>query len=210
MRLLRPELDSEFSDLIARLKNLKERYSPVQKSLLSPIEIVTLRRDLQYIPDRAHRLTLRLEEDSTKRFQSPDEINATIVKVYYATDRALGDETSPGIAVFENGRGGGKLTYGEAEVSIPPRHQMGWLERPSIFTFRTTTSDTKKYFVVTASTVRTLDEWRLSVRNRQQFLGTREILVFIHGYNVAFDDALMRAAQISKDLQYDGITACFS
>jgi esterase/lipase superfamily enzyme len=37
-----------------------------------------------------------------------------------------------------------------------------------------------------------------------------EALLFVHGFNVAFDDAIRRAAQISYDLAFDGPTLVFS
>ncbi|MFT4438840.1 alpha/beta hydrolase [Caballeronia sp. 15715] len=142
--------------------------------------------------------------------RSPDEQNATLVKVFYATDRRPTAESSTDDAAFDCGRGIGKLTYGEAEVSVPPAHQMGWLERPSIFSFRSPDGESSRHFLVSSSRELSLGDWRQAVLSRQEFLGSEEILIFIHGFNVTFDDALMRTAQISKDLQYDGITACFS
>jgi esterase/lipase superfamily enzyme len=37
-----------------------------------------------------------------------------------------------------------------------------------------------------------------------------EALVFIHGYNVSFDDAARRAAQIAYDLHFEGLTLLYS
>jgi esterase/lipase superfamily enzyme len=39
---------------------------------------------------------------------------------------------------------------------------------------------------------------------------TRDLLVFLHGYNVSFDEAALRAAQIGCDLQFPGVTSFFS
>lgn len=36
------------------------------------------------------------------------------------------------------------------------------------------------------------------------------VLVFVHGFNVTFDQALQRAAQLARDLNFDGATAVFS
>lgn len=38
----------------------------------------------------------------------------------------------------------------------------------------------------------------------------RDVLVFVHGYNVAFDDAVKRAAQIAFDLDFQGLTMLYS
>jgi esterase/lipase superfamily enzyme len=39
---------------------------------------------------------------------------------------------------------------------------------------------------------------------------SRQGLVFIHGYNVSFDDAVKRTAQIAHDLEFDGAPICYS
>ena len=38
----------------------------------------------------------------------------------------------------------------------------------------------------------------------------RDVLVFVHGFNVTFEEAALRAAQIACDLQFPGTTAFFS
>jgi len=40
--------------------------------------------------------------------------------------------------------------------------------------------------------------------------GQRHLLVYLHGYNVSFEDAALRAAQIGFDLKVQGATAFFS
>jgi esterase/lipase superfamily enzyme len=37
-----------------------------------------------------------------------------------------------------------------------------------------------------------------------------QVLLFVHGYNMKFNSALLRAAQLGYDLAVPGITACFS
>ena len=38
----------------------------------------------------------------------------------------------------------------------------------------------------------------------------KQALIYVHGYNNTFDDAVRRAAQIGYDLEFDGITAAFA
>src|SRR5262249_12131927 len=40
--------------------------------------------------------------------------------------------------------------------------------------------------------------------------GEKTVLVFIHGYNTAFDAAVKRTAQIGRDLKFSGVLAIFS
>jgi len=39
---------------------------------------------------------------------------------------------------------------------------------------------------------------------------SRDLLVFVHGYNVSFEDAAVRAAQVAADLNFDGTVLLFS
>ena len=50
----------------------------------------------------------------------------------------------------------------------------------------------------------TAPQLRNSVRYRGQ------ALIFVHGFNVSFDNALFRAAQIAYDLNFDGPGVSFS
>ena len=50
----------------------------------------------------------------------------------------------------------------------------------------------------------------LRAKLAQQPAGERQALVFIHGYNVSFAEAAIRAGQIAEDLKPPGLTAFFS
>jgi len=54
--------------------------------------------------------------------------------------------------------------------------------------------------------VRTLEDWKELVSSS----GHKSALVFVHGFNNTFRDALCRAAQIMWDLQYPGLPVLFS
>ncbi len=46
--------------------------------------------------------------------------------------------------------------------------------------------------------------------DRMQAAESRAALVFIHGFNVSFDDAIRNAGQIGGDLQFKGLVIAFS
>lgn len=135
----------------------------------------------------------------------PGRTRYTRVDVLYATDRRL----SPGTTLDFGVDRGTNLTYGEAEVAIPDDHRMGKLERPSIWRleFR---EDPKKHVVTTAITTRT--EAQFLERGREILVrhGTKQVLLFIHGFNVDFDDAVRRTAQFAYDLHFDGPAVLYS
>ena len=133
--------------------------------------------------------------------------NSNIVHVYYATDRQeAGPAQSPEFGPNESPDG--KTSYGVADVSIPKDHRMGNLEEPII--------DVKvlynpaKYVTVLSSTEIDQGAFFGQLKNQVASSPQKEVLVFIHGFNVSFDAALRRTAQLSYDLQFPGATVCYS
>lgn len=132
--------------------------------------------------------------------------NYAIIKVFYATDRQESSRQRQ-IALYGGGRGA--ISYGSCLVSMPRNHRLGVLEEPSIFRleFR---EDPARHILV------------LSVRKKQQadFLQDlkadirqvrrRQVLIFVHGYNVSFSDAARRTAQLKYDLAFDGPALFYS
>ena len=57
-----------------------------------------------------------------------------------------------------------------------------------------------------------LDRAQFIARGRSEVaqLGKKEVLLFVHGYNVTFEDAARRAAQVAYDLHFEGVPAMYS
>jgi esterase/lipase superfamily enzyme len=129
-----------------------------------------------------------------------------VVPVLFGTDRRV---VHDGGGVTYTGERGLGLTFGCASVSIPDDHRMGAVERPRWWRleFR---EDPAHHVVITA--VEELDRARFVERGRTaaEACTAREALVFVHGYNVEFDDAMRRAAQVAYDLHFGGVAMLFS
>jgi len=130
----------------------------------------------------------------------------TTHKLHFGTDRLLNLDAT-GAATFGDARGDGKVTYGVASVSIPGVHKEGALERPrrSFLTLSRLEEDPNKHIVIHTLTSVELSDWCRSAR-----LEEGEGLLFIHGYNVSFNEAVWRAAQICHDLKFVGTMLCYS
>lgn len=145
--------------------------------------------------------------DSVPKFQ--------VTRVFYATNRkkiatAVGtpSPTIPGNTVsFSASRG--VTSYGVAEVSIPREHEMGVVERPSLLRFEIR-EDSTKHIVLRDTVPLTVDQFYPQVALRVQALGENSAFVFVHGYNVSFEDAALRTAQISYDLGFKGAPVFYS
>jgi esterase/lipase superfamily enzyme len=104
---------------------------------------------------------------------------------------------------------GGQVQLGLCEVTIPKSHQVGELEAPSIL--RLEVKDNADKHVVLRKTERLADErFYELLRERVAASPRRELFVFVHGFNVTFEDAARRTAQIQHDLKYEGAPIFFS
>lgn len=128
------------------------------------------------------------------------------VPVLYATNRGRSADFSKD-PYFTGSRG--EMGYGTAEVSIPHHHRIGEIERPAWWRleFRENPSDHIVILnVVACSHTDFLGQIGKSFSSQLE----NEALVFVHGYNVSFPDALRRSAQMAVDLRFSGPTVLFS
>lgn len=117
----------------------------------------------------------------------------------------------PALADFNRiyGNGRGELEVGTCRVSIPQRHQLGQVERPSVFRLEFH-EDPLKHVVLKSVNQQPEDAFYVRLRNSVQNSQKKEAFVFIHGFNVTFEAAARRTAQLAYDLQFDGAPIFFS
>ncbi len=103
----------------------------------------------------------------------------------------------------------GELEYGVCEVSIPKIHRVGQLEAPSIF--RLDFRETPERHVILAG-IEPLESQAFfeGLKTRVDESAAKSAFVFVHGFNVTFEDAARRTAQIAYDLKFDGAPIFFS
>lgn len=129
-----------------------------------------------------------------------------IREVLFGTDR--GKLSSENKAVFGSDRSD-IIHYGKCHVSIPFGHNLGAVERPDWKRFELRAIP-EKHVVLLEVETSTRKEFFLEVVNRITESDKKQAFVFIHGYNVSFEDAALRTAQVSHDLQFKGAPVFFS
>jgi esterase/lipase superfamily enzyme len=123
---------------------------------------------------------------------------------YVQSDRA-GDRYGPDDA--------DSLQFAALTVNVPPYSARGTGELPRQSSlssaFSSGPAPSKEFFV--ASVIQA-DSNRFVQRIAADLAVTRSrnILVFVHGFNTSFEDAAVRAAQIAADLNFDGTVVLFS
>ena len=125
-------------------------------------------------------------------------------RVFIATTRTPSDQIG---AFLSDGRAT-DLGLASVDVTIPPNHVVGQIERPT-----TLPPDPRTEFaaidpVIYAQTpafVAAIDR-ELATRPR----GKRSILLFVHGYNTTATDGLLRLAQFVEDSGFEGVPILFT
>jgi esterase/lipase superfamily enzyme len=103
----------------------------------------------------------------------------------------------------------GRIERGRCEVTVPANHSAGELESPSIL--RLEIAENAADHLVLHQTERLADAAFYGLlRQTVSQSARRELFVFIHGFNVSFEDAARRTAQIHYDLKFDGAPIFFS
>jgi len=147
---------------------------------------------------------------------APTASDWAVVPVFFGTDRSRLDR--PKRIAYGPSRGH-RLEVGRALVTVPKAHQVPNVERPWTIRIPYTSvvlyqqeEDPKKHFTVQELKALSKEDLLALIRDRLSLSKNFEnqALVFVHGYNNAFDDALFRTAQIAYDLNYDGASFLYS
>lgn len=103
-----------------------------------------------------------------------------------------------------------KLHLGSSVVSIPSSHKTGKIERPDWFSNLFFEESKNKHFTV-LETKKLAELNFIDILKRKLANSTdKDVLLFIHGFNVNFKEALMRTAQLGFDLNFKGAVTAFS
>jgi esterase/lipase superfamily enzyme len=127
--------------------------------------------------------------------------------VWYGTNRR--PHKVSGVTKGYSAERDSKVHYGSCRVYIPESHKIGSLGSSWLKRVWTWTDDRLKLRVIkeTSST----SFWQqIAFRLSRLGVAERHAVIFVHGYNVSFNDAALRAAQIGFDLSIKGAMAFFS
>ena len=128
------------------------------------------------------------------------------VEVFYATDRARTGDARP--TEFYGGDRG-QLELGVAMVTIPDVHVAGAVEAPSIWRLEFAPNPAK-HVVLQSVTPVGEEDFYTRMNGRLRDLESTDAFVFVHGYNVRFDAAAKRAAQLAYDMDFPGVPVLYS
>lgn len=132
----------------------------------------------------------------------------TLVRVLYATDRKV--QTQAGSLQYLGMRSdNGTLSYGSCDVSIPETHVLAEVERPDIWKLEFH-ADPEKHIVLQKVESEAKTQFMKDVAGMVAASPGKEAFVFVHGYNVSFEDAAIRTAQLAYDFGFKGAPIFYS
>lgn len=161
--------------------------------------------ELAFLASRDRELDARGRSAEAGAVQAPE--GSYLFPVWYGTNRALKNPRDPSVGFGSRVEPGQPevLRLGKCTVVIPPSHKTGsvgsprwqiWKRDRLRIVSRRSLCDEEFYSGLAAAIG--------AIPDRQS------ILCYVHGYNVTFDEAVIRAAQLGFDLNVEGETALFS
>lgn len=141
----------------------------------------------------------------TREVEAP---NYTVVKIFYTTDRRETGEKVP--SKFYGGQRNKEdcLTFGTCDVSIPRDHKLAHIERPSWRNLYR--EDPKKHVVLMSVNLLKRNNYFSEISADIACSRKKQVLVFIHGFDVTFEEGAWRMAQLAYDLGFDGPPVLYS
>jgi esterase/lipase superfamily enzyme len=113
--------------------------------------------------------------------------------LWYTTERSIGN----------------KVDLGRCEVTIPKSHISGELEAPTLLRLEVR-EDAAQHVVLRKTERLAGNRYYELLKQRVEASPRKELFVFVHGFNVSFEDAARRTAQIHHDLRFEGAPVFFS
>lgn len=127
------------------------------------------------------------------------------VLVYFATDRKSEVVNNE----FKYGVERGELSYGTVRVSIPKNKLLGEIPRPRWWKleFR---ENPEKHVMILERIKLEKNPFFEQLAHKVAEADENDAFIFVHGYNVSFDEAAMRTAQIAHDVGFLGAPIFYS
>ena len=124
-----------------------------------------------------------------------------IVPIFIATTRTVSPDGHAGNDLSQT------TNYLMNLVNIPRDHKTGIIEQP-----RFGSADQKSHFVFVGQRVLDHDTFRGEITSQLsgRVGASRDVMIFVHGYNTGYDEARFRLAQIAVDSNFTGVPILFT
>ena len=164
-----------------------------------------------FVTAKLTREPLLISDRMLERRSSPaaKPANYEIVPIFYVTDRQDTQSADPVERYADERSHPESISRGICEVSIPKTHVAGARETPSWLRFEYH-PDPNKHIMLQSVQPLAPDPFYQKLSARLDSSGTRDVVVFIHGFKISFEGAARQAAQLAVDLNFDGAPILYS
>ena len=206
-------------EALSKALSIAERISPDHEEAMYALKLLaeiaksqgeTLKA--QFLKNRI--VAIELSKSQSEIRGNNDSDDYIVVPVFYATDRNNTGDKDPKYLYGRKkskDKNSGYLQYGIAKVSIPggDNHKVGQLESPSVIKFEWSENPAKHVVLLEVEQIKKALYFK---QLKQKIAGSakQNAFIFIHGYNVTFEDAARRTAQIAYDLNFSGAPVFYS
>ena len=200
------ELTAE-TDLLADVGIDRTKLHYILQEMYLALQVEAPEDELSKIGDIAEFIDLQRDLDLTLRADDVENISYYSQRVHFATTRRQTNNSDIRKA-FDGARvQDQKLRYGFADVNIPLSHKKGQIETPWRNIQRL--QDKRKHIFLMDVKVQGKEAYFADIKER--FTDSKsDILIYVHGYNVTFEDAMLRAAQVAVDFNFQGPPVAFT
>jgi len=140
------------------------------------------------------------------------DTGSTRLTIFLATTRRSVDSDRPGERYGPDDAD--SLQFAAVSVNVPSYKSRGTgeLQRPTAMRVNALSyrPDPQRDFYVTSTIPVDSNRFIQRLSADLALSRSRDLLVFVHGFNVSFEDAAVRAAQVAADLNFDGSVLLFS
>jgi esterase/lipase superfamily enzyme len=169
-------------------------------------------QNLEVSPDvhlkSSYYLEQRMGYATPARTLPPSDVprDYSIIRIFYATDRL----SEHGGTAYSNKRDPNEiLHFGTCDVTIPRDHRLAKLESPRWWRFEFHW-DPRKHITLHQIHEIPQPDFFAQLQADVKKAEDHSAFVFIHGFNVDFEDAARRTAQLSYDLGFGGVPVLYS
>ncbi len=174
--------------------------STTQETVVPPAPQISVRAENEIPKSVNEQVASLLNASRTEKFSDTLPID-----VYYATNRETTTTQDPCVEGFTIERSqksdSDGISYGICRVNVPKIHATGQIAFSNNYS-----DDSDRYFKMLSHKKLDFDSFQRNIHKSR----TREILVFVHGFNVKFEEAVLRASQLAYDLKFQGTVILFS
>lgn len=184
------------------------RGSRTEGRVISHMEMARPEFESEYVRNDSEYASAGIPE-TVKMDDEDGNRESFIVPVFYSTDREP-SKSSGANAKYSGARSKREQTHmGVCAVSIPNLHRIGHLERPPWWKIWTRL-ERQKHIILLSTTQLEPNKFWSELSSFIETSDRKNAFVFVHGYNVSFETAALRTAQLATDLQFRGAPVMFS